>query len=36
LGRAPGRVGTQEVTLFKSHGLALLDVALAQEVWNRV
>jgi ornithine cyclodeaminase/alanine dehydrogenase-like protein (mu-crystallin family) len=34
-GKAPGRKGPNEVTLFKSNGLAIEDVAVAQKVLER-
>lgn len=34
-GRHRGRTGAEQVTLFKSHGIALEDIALAAEVYRR-
>ena len=34
-GLTPGRRGPEDITLFESHGLALWDVALAAEVYER-
>lgn len=34
-GLHPGRRSPEEVTLFKSHGIALEDIALARRVWER-
>ncbi|MBX6351496.1 MAG: ornithine cyclodeaminase family protein, partial [Clostridia bacterium] len=36
LGRAPGRRGEDEITLFKSVGLAVEDVAAAWDVLERL
>ncbi len=34
-GRAPGRTNPQEITLFKSNGIAIWDVAVAARVYER-
>jgi ornithine cyclodeaminase/alanine dehydrogenase-like protein (mu-crystallin family) len=34
-GRYPGRTKTSDITLFESHGIALWDLALAAEVYER-
>ncbi len=34
-GRDPGRQSSDEITLFESHGIALWDIALAAEVYER-
>lgn len=34
-GLTPGRAATREITVFESHGIALWDVALAAEVYER-
>ena len=31
-GKAPGRTGNNDITLFKSNGIALWDVAVAERV----
>jgi ornithine cyclodeaminase/alanine dehydrogenase-like protein (mu-crystallin family) len=35
LGRKPARTGAQEITLFKSVGLAIQDAAAAKLVYDR-
>ena len=35
-GRRPGRKGLEEITLFKSVGLAVQDLVAAQRVWQRI
>ncbi|WP_448594207.1 ornithine cyclodeaminase family protein [Thermoflexus hugenholtzii] len=35
-GRRPGREGPEEITLFKSVGLAVQDLVAAQRVWQRI
>lgn len=34
-GKIPGRTAEQDITLFESHGIALWDIALAAEVFER-
>jgi ornithine cyclodeaminase/alanine dehydrogenase-like protein (mu-crystallin family) len=34
-GRHPGRTSPEQITLFKSHGIALEDIALAAELYRR-
>jgi ornithine cyclodeaminase/alanine dehydrogenase-like protein (mu-crystallin family) len=34
IGEIPGRSGPDEITLFKSHGIAVEDLAAAHEVWR--
>jgi ornithine cyclodeaminase/alanine dehydrogenase-like protein (mu-crystallin family) len=33
-GRTPGRTGPEQITLFKSHGLALEDIAVAAHIYR--
>jgi ornithine cyclodeaminase/alanine dehydrogenase-like protein (mu-crystallin family) len=35
-GRRPGRERPEEITLFKSVGLAVQDLVAAQRVWQRI
>ena len=34
-GKVPGRTNAEDITLFKSHGIALEDVAVAALVYER-